>query len=91
MQQVGGFTQVPPASSTNKTDRHDIFEKLLNTANLNLLYNCNVFVDGIGSAWNIMYGALIPPQIKYVFLSIYHDLLCTTFPFIFILTCNIDI
>jgi hypothetical protein len=33
LQQVGGFlSPVPPVSSTNKTDRHDITEKLLKVA-----------------------------------------------------------
>ena len=32
MQQVGGFFSYPPVSSTNKSDRHDITEKLLKVA-----------------------------------------------------------
>ena len=32
LRQVGGFLQVHPVSSTNKTDRHDITEILLKVA-----------------------------------------------------------
>ena len=32
LRQVGGFSQGPPVSSTNKTDRHDITEILLKVA-----------------------------------------------------------
>ena len=33
LRQIGGFLQVPPVSSTNKTDRHDITEILLERDN----------------------------------------------------------
>jgi hypothetical protein len=32
LRQVGGFSQGTPVSSTNKTDCHDIIEKLLKVA-----------------------------------------------------------
>jgi hypothetical protein len=32
LRQVGGFLRVPPVSSTNKTDRHDITEIFLKVA-----------------------------------------------------------
>jgi hypothetical protein len=45
--QIGGFLRVPPVSSTNKTDRHDITEILLKVALSNIEPTNPLFLDNI--------------------------------------------
>jgi hypothetical protein len=83
LRQVGGFSPGTPVSSTNKTDRHDITERLLKVSlstiplSLTIVFISVQFPD-MFVKYNVLIGRLFRTNTKLSINSVMTAMLCHT-------------